>query len=294
LLRGSRTKAENALIDLDLACLMVHEVAHALNVYYQRNQEEDFFEGSLIAEHGFELESRIFGLIPHISVSTVNMAQLSSWYPWQTEKFFHGATNHEPCRDESRLPKSSPHSPMDPQFAVKLCSNEFWEGEYLQRGALALLPDIVKQLCRAGWPDITTNAIPSSIRELFRQDTGRDMETYAERKYARFANPRRYLRKPAESEDEDSDGEEADDDDDEWSEGEVPDASGYTTEDMTDPDDDDNTVGGSDDEMTEVEEWVSRPPKSAAKPPVVRKPALKVKEKTRIKAKDVGIEDIDL
>jgi hypothetical protein len=30
------------------------------------NRLESFFEGSLIAEHGWEFESRLFGLVPHI------------------------------------------------------------------------------------------------------------------------------------------------------------------------------------------------------------------------------------
>lgn len=183
--------------------LMLHEVAHALNVYYMLNYEDDFFEGSLVAEHGYELESRIFGLLPHIPASAAELTTGCTLYPWQTKTFIIGSSK-EPCRDVSKLPKSSPHTPLDPEFAVKLCGDEFWEGEYLQHGAIAIIPAVVQNLCRAGKRDITTNAIPPSIRELFRETNGRNLKIYAKRRYPDFANPRRFFRKPYVSDDEDA------------------------------------------------------------------------------------------
>ena len=167
LLRQSYSVAENALFDLELAMIMLHEIAHALNFHYMRGRLEGFFEGSLIAEHGFELESRIFGLCPHIPRQYP--ALRSTWYPWQTRKFFTpgGYDADFKCRHEWKLPKTSPDTPLDPDFAIKLCSDEFWEGEYLQQGAVALIPDVVQELCREGRQDIITKAVPLSIRELF-------------------------------------------------------------------------------------------------------------------------------
>lgn len=283
--RQAYNKTENALIDLELASTMLHEMAHALNICYMENRLESFFEGSIVAEHGWELESRLFGLVPYIS-TTGSPLQGPSWYPWQTWKLF-DCEDYQPefmCRSEWKLPKSSPDLPMDPNFAVKLCSDHFWEGEYLQQGAVALIPDVVRNLCRAGKGDIITKGIPPSIRELFLQNAGG--KSYAEKKYPRSTKPAKGYRKALwDSDDEDAQWETnanaSADTDVEWSEGESADASAYNTEDeeMTDADDDDATIRGSDsdDEMTEVEEWVSRPPKPVVKPPPVNPPAVKVK-----------------
>jgi hypothetical protein len=65
--RPTHTKAENALIELHLAVTMLHEIAHVLNITYMGNRRGSFLEGSLFAEHGWEFESRLFGLVPHIA-----------------------------------------------------------------------------------------------------------------------------------------------------------------------------------------------------------------------------------
>ena len=104
------------------------------------------------------------------------------------------------------------------------------------------------------------------------------------------------FRKPlvdSEAEDGEDDGEDGTDTTDvEWSEGEGFDASGYDTADMTDAsDDEDATIrGDSDDEMTEVEEWVSRPPKATVKKSAVKIPAVKIEVKGKVPA---NIEDFD-
>jgi hypothetical protein len=43
-------------------------------------REEDYFEDSLIAEAGYELESRIFGMVPEIDISDPFD---SVWQSWQ-------------------------------------------------------------------------------------------------------------------------------------------------------------------------------------------------------------------
>jgi hypothetical protein len=272
LLRQTHNATENALIDLDLAMTMLHKVAHALNITYMGNRLESFFEGSLVAEHGWELESRLCGLVAKIASKGGPLQNPPKWYPWQTREFFKrdGYDSEIMCRSEWKLPKKCPTVLMDPVFAVKLCSDDFWEGEYLQRGAIALIPDVVQDLCRAGKGDIVTKGIPLSIRELFRQNTGE--KSYAEKKYSGFARPESGFRKAfRDPYDEASEYEVGEDEPEiEWSEGEGPDASGYNTEEMTDVDDDDDdaTICGSDGEMTEVEEWVRRAPK-----PIIKDPA---------------------
>lgn len=173
---------------------------------------------------------------------------------------------------------------MNPKFAVKLRRDAFWEEEFLQKGALALIPDVVRDLCNAGKSDVATKAIPPSIRELFRQKTGG--KSYAEKKYPKLTRPRSGYRKAfVDPDDEDSEDESNDDTGNgaeaEWSEGEDTDASGYNTEDMTDASDDDATIRDSDDEMTEVEEWVTGPPKPAVKEPSTKTHSAKAKAKVK-------------
>jgi hypothetical protein len=148
---------------------------------------------------------------------------------------------------------------MDPKSTVKLCSDEFWDGGYLQRGAVAVIPEVVRNLCRAGKRYIVTKDIPPSIWQLFRQNAG--AKSYAEKEYSRFEKPQTGYRKALMDSD-DEVCEKKPSVDLEWSEGEGVDASDYKTEDISDVDDDDDaTVRGSDsdDEMTEIEEWVPKP-----------------------------------
>jgi hypothetical protein len=37
---------------------------------------------------------------------------------------------------------------MDDSFALKLCDDDFWSGEYVRRGAKALIPKDVAKSCR--------------------------------------------------------------------------------------------------------------------------------------------------
>ncbi|GAB7332245.1 hypothetical protein MBLNU13_g04094t1 [Cladosporium sp. NU13] len=158
---------------------------------------------------------------------------------------------------------------MKPKFAVSLCSDKFWEEQYLQKGAVALMPDVVHDFCRVGKREILTKGIPLSIRELFRGNAGG--KSYAEKKQLKSTKPRFGYRKAfVDPNDQDSDDNNEDDTgadpEVEWFEGESHDASGYNPGDMTEVDDDDDATGrDSDDEMTEVEEWVSKPPEPTAK-----------------------------
>lgn len=270
LLRHAHTKRENALIDLELATTLLHEIAHALNICYMGNRLETFFEDSIVAEHGWELECRLFGLVPHIA-STGSPLEDPYWYAWQTRDLFKSDAYQQEyiCRSEWKLPNECPQIPMKPKFAVQLCSDKFWEEDYVQKGAIALIPDVIQDFCRVGNRDNLTKGIPLSIRELFRENAVG--KSYAEKKYPKSTKPRFGYRKAyIDPNDEGSeDGTEDDtgaDPEADWSEGEGHDASSYRPEHMTDVhDDDDATFRDSDDEMTEVEEWVYRPKKLTAK-----------------------------
>jgi hypothetical protein len=208
-------------------------------------------------------------LVPYIP-STGSPLENPYWYAWQTRNLFKGDAYQQEyiCRSEWKLPKECPRIAMKPKFAVQLCSDKFWEEDYVQKGTLALIPDVIQDFCRAGNRDILTKGIPLSIRELFRENVGG--KSYAEKKYPKSKRPQSGYRKAyVDPNDEDSEDESDDNTgtnpEAEWSEGEGHDASGYITDDTTDVDDDDETIRGSDDEMTEVEEWVSKPEKLTTK-----------------------------
>jgi hypothetical protein len=81
----------------------------------------------------------------------------------------------------------------DPKFAMKLSDDDFWNGEYLERGALALIPESIADLIRSGNRGVVARSIPESIRDLFRTKG----PSYAQKKYARYTNSERTLRVPA-------------------------------------------------------------------------------------------------
>jgi hypothetical protein len=191
LLWTSTNQEDTAFMIFDMAVILLHEVAHALGNNLMGSHVEDFFEESLVAENGWEFETRLFGMCPHINHrNPVN----SYWYAWQTQKSLaRGGHNLDLiCRHVWKLPKWELKYPFDRNFAVQLVSDEFWDDDYVEHGALALVPQVIQELCRGGPENNTTRAIPQSIRDLF-QSGGR---SYAEKKYSRLANPDRVVRLP--------------------------------------------------------------------------------------------------
>lgn len=182
------TPEQNARINLQIACVLIHEMAHAAHFHLFGPVREDYREESHIAEVGFEAVACLFGFTPEIKKNW------SAWRTWQYRK------THEPYdlskigRKEWQLPAKAEKWRMAPQFVRKLSDNDFWEaesGEYHQRGALALVPDDVCELCQPGNEDTHIyKAIPLSIRDLFRAQG----PSYARKKYAKYANPERQLR----------------------------------------------------------------------------------------------------
>ena len=87
---------------------------------------------------------------------------------------------------------------MDPAFALKLCDDDFWSGEYVRNGALALVPWAAAECSReinanplrvSG--DIKENLkIPQSISDLFRSGG----PSYAKVLYSQSSNPGHVLR----------------------------------------------------------------------------------------------------
>lgn len=177
-----------ALIKFRTATTMLHELAHAAHRYLFGLKVEDFRENSNVREGGFEYESRLFG-----TVVTFN-GDRGIWHIWQSHERLEGLYDLDyHSRRTWQIPKSAEPVDIDSEFIFKLFDDRFWQGEYVQRGALALIPEHVANLCRSRSGCITYKSIPLSIRDLFREGGA----SYAQKKYARLANPGRVLRTAA-------------------------------------------------------------------------------------------------
>ena len=182
------TPEQNARINLQIACILIHEVAHAAHFHLFGPVREDYREESNIAEVGFEAVACLFGFTPRIT------RNWNAWTTWQYRQT-HGAYDLTKIgRREWQLPEKAERWLMEPEFVMKLSDDDFWEaesGEYVQQGAFALIPDCVPPLCGPESEDAHLyEAIPLSIRDLFKTEG----PSYAKRMYASYANPERQLR----------------------------------------------------------------------------------------------------
>jgi hypothetical protein len=191
-LTKSTTPEQNARINLQVACILIHEVAHAAHFRLLGPVQEDYREDSHIAEAGFEAVSRIFGLTP--SISDWYQQGWAGWRTWQHQKIGHDSHNYDLTtigRKEWQLPAKAVEVRMTTEFYMKLSDDNFWAGEYLERGALALLPHWLPAMSQPEFKDTWIyKAIPLSLRDLFRTEG----LSYAKKKYTRYSNPDRQLR----------------------------------------------------------------------------------------------------
>lgn len=176
-----------ALAILRTATVLLHELAHAAHHYlYGPYEIEDFRENSNICEAGFEYECRLFG-----TVARIDLKNRAYWETWQSREWMKDGYDLDThTRRTWQIPKSYESYAIDKDFLLKLCDDGFWQGEYLQRGAQALIPDHIVEICRSDTRCITYKSIPLSILDLFRKGG----PSYAQKKYAGYANPRRMLR----------------------------------------------------------------------------------------------------
>jgi hypothetical protein len=192
----NRRPEEDACVRLLLAATLLHEVAHAAhNHLFGRYRWEDFREASIVAEAGYEYEARLFGLRP--SIPRDNLAN-SSWKLWQHSRLESPSTMKIICLDESKLLQDQQDIWMDPAFVMKLCDDDFWSGEYIRDGAVALVPwtaaecsrEINANILRVVG-DVKENLkIPQSISDLFRSGG----PSYAKVLYSQSSNPGHVLR----------------------------------------------------------------------------------------------------
>jgi hypothetical protein len=185
-----RTSVDNAYNSLLLASIMIHEAAHAANFHLFGIRCEDSREVGLVAEAGYELESRIFGA----------RAKDDFWESWQsrTTSAYMPSIKEPDARHPHLLKEFGSGFEMDGSFILKLFDDNFWSGEYVRRGAKALIPAEIAQSCRdqrdryERKPGIhrAHTKIPISIRDLYRSGG----PSYAQRLYSEFSNPDLILR----------------------------------------------------------------------------------------------------
>ena len=177
-------------IKFKLTCAMLHELAHAAHHHLFGHSIEDFREDSNIAEAGFEFESRIFGQKPHFALTATNPNHRVTWIMWQSRALPAFYDLDEIARNAWQVPKSAQPWTDGLGFVTKLFDDGFWEGEYVEHGARALIPGEIASSCLARVNNNMFRSIPLSIKDLFREGG----PSYAQKKYARFANPERKLR----------------------------------------------------------------------------------------------------
>jgi hypothetical protein len=155
-------------------------------------REEDYFEDSLIAEAGYELESRIFGMVPEIDISDPFD---SVWQSWQNlEPHGRGYDSRQLGRKRLKIAKKTSSHSLDCTFALKLVDDGFWTGEYAERGGVALIPDTIIEICRKGGNGKAYKAIPNSVKELWMDSEGIN---YAHKRWSSVANKDYEIRKKA-------------------------------------------------------------------------------------------------
>jgi hypothetical protein len=75
------TPEQIATIDFYIANIILHEMAHAMNNMIMGARVEDFFESSFVVENGWELQSRLFGMVPDMNPANPSDP---NWHTWQT------------------------------------------------------------------------------------------------------------------------------------------------------------------------------------------------------------------
>lgn len=186
---------------LHVAIILLHELGHAAhNMLFGPYKCEDFRETSNVAEAGFEYISRIFGANLEFELDYPDPAERVYWQSWQSHEKLEGASCYDLKRIARRtweIPDSMNVVGIDPNFVMKLFDEGFWTGEYLERGAVALIPKHIADICRSKYPKLSVyRSIPLSVRDLFREKG----PSYAKSRYGEFANPECRLRDLADHE----------------------------------------------------------------------------------------------
>lgn len=177
----SHCVSDHALCVLLLATSMVHEIGHSAHHHLIGDNNKGFQDASLLAEAGFESESRIFGAKPNVDIRELGSSSRASW---QTGEKVSLSNLRERCQGISLLWQTSCYF-----------ENKFWSGEYAEHGARALVPKDVAETCRSHLAEMARGEesleerhvmIPQSITDLFRKKG----PSYAQRLYSESSNPK--------------------------------------------------------------------------------------------------------
>ena len=127
---GHQTSGERATLLFAMALTLLHEMAHAAHFHTMADRPEDFFEDALVAEGGYEYESRIFGMVADIKYTNPPHGERKQW---QNITFLDQSAGAYPvievCRNTEKLSIKSIRHPFDAKFAERLLGDEWWEGK---------------------------------------------------------------------------------------------------------------------------------------------------------------------
>ena len=183
----NRTPEDEARVRLQVATTLLHEVAHAAHNHLFGTKFEDFREASIVAEAGYEFESRLFGLRPSIRREDPSDG---CWKTWQYSRVESPTRMQRLCRDMSELPEEGQKMFMQDDFVMKICEDGFWSGEYARDGALALLPWAAAECCR----ELEADNVKDNLVMLQSISDLSGGPSYAKVLYSQSANPGLVLR----------------------------------------------------------------------------------------------------
>ena len=171
-----RTDRQNANVDFTVAAIMLHELGHAIHHDIAGHAYEDCFEESYVAEAGFELVTRIFGLCPK---PLTDSSKDVDWFTWQGSNLRDAGYDLDTiCCQQHKLGRMILYRDGASDFILDLFKKDFWDGDYAKRGGVALLPPSVVDLCHKGLslkegPSLKTcRALPTSVRMLWMDSKG--------------------------------------------------------------------------------------------------------------------------
>lgn len=169
LINEGLTQDERRVKIVHKAFILLHEFAHALYAWRFGHDNEDFFEGSTIAEAGFELEARLVGGVPCIRTSRHGRRYLVVG-EWPSVTVTDGYDLPSFCIRPRELPvgRSAKEWKVPIPFIRGLVDDEYWDDADGDSLATSLIPEPLANTVRA-----CLNArclappVPESIAALF-------------------------------------------------------------------------------------------------------------------------------
>lgn len=162
-----QTADEKLRCQFELAVTIVHELAHAAFAATTGSQYETFFEGSVVAEAGFEFEARVFGLIP-----TRSPEGYLAWYKWPCcyalEEPLYDL--QDLCRNHSRLENDDPVADVEDGFIARLFQDKFWNQSNAEHRARKLIATPIRLSLTTGeGSQADVQGTPSTVADMFPQ-----------------------------------------------------------------------------------------------------------------------------